>query len=85
MDPSGDSVRRLLDEAVFRSWYSRWAERTGLDPDPDAPEHQYDYRAAWRSGATPDSDLHWPSEHKAPDHPNRYVDGVDTITGRKVR
>lgn len=68
------------NEAAFRAWYAQHAKRWGLDPNPDAPEHQYDYRAAFNAGATPDKTGHWPSEFKLPGHPNRFVDGVDTIT-----
>src|SRR4051812_32641664 len=75
-----DSVAPAEDD--FQNWYSNVAAINGLDPNPDAPEHYYDYRAAYSAGATPDSNGHWPSEFKAPNHPNRYVDGVDTITGQ---
>jgi len=27
--------------------------------------------------------LHWPSLFKGANHPNRFVNGVDTITGRR--
>lgn len=66
------------DEDVFRSWYASWANRTGLDPNPDAPEHHYDYRQAYRAGAAPDADLHWPSRFKHDDHPTRFINGIDT-------
>lgn len=72
------------DESDFRSWYASRAKRLGLDPNPDAPEHKYDYRAAFRAGLEPDETGHWPSEFKAADHPNRFVGGVDTITGRRA-
>ncbi|HYE93571.1 MAG TPA: hypothetical protein VEA38_21250, partial [Terriglobales bacterium] len=75
------------DEAAFRAWYAGWARKAGIDPNPDAPEHRYDYRAAYRAGVTPTIDpndglYHWPSQFKADDHPNRYVGGVDTKNGR---
>ncbi len=69
------------DEQAFRAWYSSHAAKLGLNPNPDDPRHHYDYRAAYRAGASPDKKGHWPSQFKAPDHPNRYVDGIDTITG----
>ena len=76
-------------EQEFLRWYRRQATKTGLDPNPDHPEHRYDYRAAWRAGAQPridrrDGKYHWPSQFKDPDHPNRFVSGEDTITGEKV-
>ena len=77
------------EEATFQQWYADWAARAGINPDPDNPEHQYDYRAAWKAGAEPQIDptdqrYHWPSKFKADDHPNRIVDGVDTKTGVPV-
>lgn len=71
------------DEARFQQWYGQRAGALGLDPNPDDPRHQYDYRAAFQAGAEPDpASKHWPSQFKRPGHPNRYVDGVDTITGQ---
>jgi hypothetical protein len=74
-------------EQKFQSWYSDWADKTGISPDPDDPRHKYDYRAAHIAGAEPkisseDGLYHWPSEFKADDHPNRFVSGVDTKTGK---
>jgi diguanylate cyclase (GGDEF)-like protein len=68
-------------EDPFMSWYSSRASRLGLDPDPDSPLQRYDYRGAFAAGAEPDADGHWPSQFKAPDHPNRFVEGEDTMTG----
>lgn len=71
------------DEAEFQKWYGWRSNQFGLDLNPDAPEHQYDYRAAFRSGADVDPRTgHWPSQFKTADHPNRFIDGVDTITGQ---
>lgn len=73
-------------EAAFQSWYADVAARQGLDPDPDAPEHQYDYRAAFMANAKPGEDGHWPSRFKLAGHQNRFVGGEDTATGsRDVR
>lgn len=82
--------RRLLgggaaggEDDRFRAWYAAQAKRWGLDPNPDDPEHRYDYRAAFAAGLGPDPKTgHWPSEFKADDHPNRYVGLIDTKTGR---
>lgn len=71
-----------FDEQGFRQWYAPIAKQWNLDPNPDAPQHKYDYRQAYRAGTGPDAQGHWPSEFKAPDHPNRYVNGIDTITGK---
>src|SRR5262245_36005176 len=70
------------EESNFRRWYNNYAVRLRLNPDPDDPRHQYDYRSAWKAGAKPDAQGHWPSQFKLPDHPNRYVNGIDTITGQ---
>jgi hypothetical protein len=77
------------EEARFQKWYARWAKKTGIHPDPDHPEHDYDYRAAYRAGAEPkiskeDNKYHWDSKYKDDDHPNRYVRGIDTITGKPL-
>lgn len=80
---------RFNDEAAFRAWYSGWAKKANLDPDPDNPRHKYDYRAAFRAGAKPeidasDNQYHWPSEFKADDHPNRYVKTKEGILDSKT-
>jgi hypothetical protein len=75
-----------FDEDAFQSWYRDRAMRLDLDPNPDAPEHQYDYRAAFSAGVEPDPEsLHWPSDFKTLDHPNRFVDGQDTIPEDRAR
>lgn len=70
----------------FHQWYARLAEKTGIDRNPDDPQHHYDYRAAYRAGANPEMEddgfYHWPSQFKGDNHPNRYVDGIDTKYGR---
>lgn len=91
MAAHGVLYRTLLDkpqfnEAGFQNWNKQWSEITGTDPNPDNPEHHYDYRAAYKAGAVPEVDqedgfYHWPSQFKRPTHPNRFVDGIDTITG----
>jgi len=81
--PHDRATRILAEEDAFRRWYAERVRRTArpgfsLDPDPDAPEHHYDYRAAFRAGAEPALDesdwlYHWPSEFKADDHPRRFL------------
>lgn len=80
-----------IDEEAFQQgirgtqWYKEFKERHGEEPDLDTQD--YDYRRAWIAGARPDvrdpgdKSLHWPSEFKGEGHPNRFVDGVDTLTG----
>lgn len=70
------------DEPKFRSWYGEHAKRLKLSPDPDAPEHFYDWRSAYRAGAKPNPEGHWPSQFKRQGHPNLVVGGVDTRTGQ---
>ena len=73
------------EEQRFQEWYAEKAKQFKLNPNPDDPRHFYDYRAAYLAGAEPDPLTgHWDSKYKLPGHPNRYVDGVDTITGKPV-
>ena len=62
------ALMNAVGEARFRAWYTNWALQGGLDLNPYAPEHNYDYKAAYKSGAFPKRDesgtLHWPSEFK---------------------
>ena len=71
-------------EANFRKWYAGHASRLRINPDPDAPQHYYDYRAAYRAGAKPDASGHWPSQFKRTGHPRMVIGGVNTKTGRSV-
>jgi hypothetical protein len=73
-----------VDESAFQKWYAERAKRLKLNADPDAPEHQYDYRAAYAAKAEPDASGHWPSAYKREGHPNLVVDGVNTKTGEAV-
>ena len=68
----------------FSSWYSNIAEQVSdstftLNPDPDAPKHYYDYRAAYEAGAELDERKHLPSEFKHDLHPDRYVIDKKTL------
>lgn len=68
-------------ERIFRLWYADWANKAGLDPNPDSPLQMYDYRGAFLNRAEPtiapeDGLYHWPSQFKDDDHPNRFVPGV---------
>ncbi|MDQ5870842.1 MAG: hypothetical protein M3547_01365 [Acidobacteriota bacterium] len=79
-----------FDEAAFQRWYQAIALANGLNANPDAPEHFYDYRGAYRAGATPDESGHWPSQFKQEGHPRTYLaigpngEMVDTRTGELV-
>lgn len=90
--PVVDKTRTKLSsrqEQHFQLWYKFWSEVAGLDPNPDAPLHYYDYRGAFKAKVEPEIDpangqYHWDSRFKDDDHPNRFIDGVDTKTGRPV-
>lgn len=74
------------EERRFQLWYNGWARKTKIDPNPDDPRHFYDYRGAFRAGATPSMDpednrYHWPSAFKREGHPRLILDGMDTRTG----
>jgi hypothetical protein len=76
-------------ESSFQQWYADRAKKTGVSPNPDDPEHYYDYRAAFEAGDEPewnaeDQSYHWPSQHKLEGHPRMVLDGVNTKTGRTV-
>lgn len=76
------------DESDFKDWYNQQrlqliAQGVDLSPNPDAPEHFYNYRAAYRSGQGPDETGHWPSRFKKEGHPELIVNGVDTRTGKE--
>ena len=42
------------EEEEFLKWYSETSDTTGLNPDPDHPDHKYDYRAAFKAGVKPE-------------------------------
>lgn len=75
------------DEEKFQNWakalpwYKQFVQNYGEEPNLNAPE--YDYRAAYKAGVVPqiypaDGLYHWDSKFKSANHPNRYVNGIDT-------
>lgn len=65
-------------EKAFLDWYKRISQEAGLSPNPDDPQHQYDYRGYWLAnqaglasrGYDPGSgEIHFPSTYKLPGHP----------------
>jgi GH24 family phage-related lysozyme (muramidase) len=82
--PTVEYDAALAEEQKFQQWYRQYATEWGLNPNPDDPRHQYDYRAAMRAGAKPDKKGHWPSKFKMKGHENLIVDGVDTSTNLPV-
>lgn len=88
---SGDT--RGSTEKGFQKWYASWADKIGLDPDPDSPAHHYDYRAAFKAGVSPkyveNTDKpgwYWPSDFKKEDSQRRFLqedkDGAFEWNGR---
>lgn len=80
-----EGLAELNDEVEFQKWYAKHAKRLGINPNPDDPNHFYDYRAAYRSGAEPGPDNHWPSAFKLEGHPRMILNGVNTKTGQMIR
>ena len=59
-------------EKKFQDWYANAAATLGLDPNPDAYEHAYDYRGYWLNNRDADvssPDFHFPDTWKQPHHP----------------
>jgi len=72
-------------------WFSRFKEKYGEEPNLE--DKEYNYRAAWKSGARPqaieqDDIPHWPSvtssgeSLKARSHPSGWMEDYMQITGR---
>jgi hypothetical protein len=81
---SGGSSTAALNENAFKAWYAKHAQKQGLNPNPDDPQHYYDYRAAFAAGAEPDAYGHWPSQFKQEGHPRMIIEGVNTKTGQPI-
>jgi len=68
-------------------WYKEFVAKHG---EPNLQDPNYDYREAWDAGVRPnvrdpgDNMLHWSSQFKGAMHPNRFVQGIDTLTGKPV-
>ena len=55
-------------EVEFQRWYAKRAKKHKLNPDPDDPRHEYDYRGAFLSGDEPS----WQPEHQQYRWTDRY-------------
>ena len=74
------------EEALFQKWYKVTAQQTKLNPNPDDPNHFYDYRGAYKSGIrSPNIEGHWPSQFKLRGHPRMIIDGINTKTGEEEK
>jgi len=77
---------QLRDDPQFMDWYAPLSAKLGIDPNPDDPEHHYDYRAfydAMKRGEAVSPDKqggHFPSTFKTEGHPRTYLD--DPTTGK---
>ena len=62
----------------FKEWWQEVLNIHGFDPDPDNPEHFYDYRAAFDANTPiPKKGEHWVSKFKHDLHENRFVSGKE--------
>ena len=84
-DPLRQGFAAPGQEKSFEQWYADIARLTGNNPNPDDPAQKYDYRGFYRSGQSVAPDptdinpetgqprLHFTSQFKHDDHPNRFV------------
>lgn len=84
-DPLRQGFAAPGQEKSFEQWYADIARLTGNNPNPDDPAQKYDYRGFYRSGQSVAPDptdinpetgqprLHFTSQFKYDDHPNRFV------------
>jgi hypothetical protein len=80
--PAGwtETEERKFRDDFARIVNQRQAMGQPLNRDPDDPGHHYKYREAWRAGKlSVDDQGHFASQFKEPDHPNRFISGIDTI------
>ena len=67
-----------IGDSEFSEWYMQQAKKTGISLNPYAPEHYYDYEAAYEAGAEPTyveglGKWKWPSQFKHDLHKDRYI------------
>lgn len=76
-----------FNEDSFQRDYKSYASKQRLSPNPDDPEHFYNYRGYYKKagGFYPDAEGHLPSEFKTDGHPRMVVDGINTKTGMPPR
>ena len=69
---------------MFQKEYKTYSSKNKLDPNPDAIEHGYDYRGQWKEGGlNTDESGHLSSKWKNILNSRRFVDGLNTITGKR--
>lgn len=69
----------------FKDWYNLQRTLNRLNPDPYDLRHFYDYEKAYKAGVSRGPRGHFPSRFKGAGHPNRFVNGIDTITGEPAK
>lgn len=88
---SPEDENKFQSDVKSTDWFSKFKEKHGEEPNLNAPD--YNYRAAWQSGATPqpianDDIPHWPSvtpageSLKARNHPSGWMEDYMQLTGR---
>tara|TARA_R100000656_G_scaffold64320_1_gene49283 strand:- start:475 stop:798 length:324 start_codon:yes stop_codon:yes gene_type:complete len=61
---------------TFENWWADVLKEHNYAPDPDDPEHFYDYRAAFEAGhKIPKEGEHWGSQFKHELHEDRFLRG----------
>mgnify|MGYP006276434159 CR=1 FL=1 len=83
---------KFQNEMKSSDWYKEYKNNYGEAPNLDSKD--YNYRAAWKSGAKPEryapdeNRLHWPSETskgeslKAINHPTGWMEDYMQLTGK---
>ena len=67
-----------MTDRDFQDWWGKVVRIHGYNPDPDNPEHFYDYRKAYdENHPIPKRFQHWDARYKHDLHPNRFVPGTD--------
>ena len=88
---SPEEEKQFQSDVRSTDWFSKFKEKFGEEPNLN--DTQYNYRAAWKSGARPqdieqDDIPHWPSvtssgeSLKARSHPSGWMEDYSQITGR---
>ena len=75
------------EEVRFRDWFTNKAKQIGINPNPDDPQHYYDYRGAYKAGYDPMTakNRHWPDTWKKPGHPTFSDESIYAIGVNKSK
>jgi hypothetical protein len=84
--------KKFQQDVKSSDWYKEYKQNYGEDPNLNSKD--YNYRAAWKSGAKPEkyapdeNKYHWPSETskgeslKALNHPTAWMEDYMQLTGK---